>query len=100
MGFLIYRISDKKIIKRFTDIYEAENFLRDRSYSKKADFTGGFYPSKSFDERDLAVGSSNEILTAKRQGFEYVTKHGHETYVLPPVSRVGILQRILNLWRR
>jgi hypothetical protein len=96
MAFLIYKISDKRVIKRFDDPFEAENFLKDRNYRKKANFTGFLRGLKSFGERGLAVGSSCDILTAKRQGFEYVIKHGSETYILPEPNK-GFFKKILNI---
>jgi len=93
-AFFIYRISDKRIIKRFDDPYEADFFLRDQSYCKEADFTGFLFPQKFLME--LKAASVNDILTVRRGWHEYVVKHGPEIYPLPEPNK-GFLKKILDL---
>jgi len=98
MTFVVYRISNKQVVKKFNDFYEAEDFLRGKSFHKRTNLSGNFYPLKSLVERDLAVASSCDVATVKRKGLEFIIRVGPNIYSLPPIETDGIFQKILNIW--
>lgn len=99
MAVIIYRLSDKRVLKKFDGPYEAEDFLEEHKYHKKTIFSGFFYPMKSFDELNMIVASIHDIDIVKQYGHEYVVKHGYETYALPPVEAGNILKKVIFFWK-
>jgi 5-deoxy-D-glucuronate isomerase len=99
MTFVIYKANDKRVVKKVNSPYEAEDFLEEHKYHKRTILSGFFYPMKSLDELNMIVASIHDIDIIKRHGHEYVVKHGHETYALPPVEAGNILKKVIFFWK-
>lgn len=92
-----YRLSDKKVIRKFHNFYEAEFYLKEQSFENKPVFSGLFYPRKFLTE--TVIAAENDIVIIKKGCREYVVKDGRDVYPLIPATK-GILQKILNFLRK
>jgi hypothetical protein len=93
MKFLVYRLSDKRIIRELDD-YGNEAFFRNLYYEKQSNFSGTMRPAKI--THDFRVCCISDAIIVKRNFRKYIVKHGAEQFLIPPEkSLVQRLQTVL-----
>lgn len=90
MKYLIYRLSDRRVIRTLDDLHVNENFFRDLYYEDQANFSGTMRLAKLTSE--FGVCCTNDAVVIRRGFRKYLVKHGAEQFLIPPEK--SIVQRL------